>query len=134
MGMQLTEYVEVKRGDHKMISLSHGVVSQSGTLSRTPNVAADTAGERRDHDDDRCKDDSEVGGVSHGEKRSSPIMRYFVDDIGPPSQGNADFPARLNLPTVWDALMPDDLARVSSGSSSPVPEGSRDHREPVRDC
>lgn len=56
----------------------------------------------RDHDDDRY-DDGE-GVVSHGET----IMTYFVDDIGPPSQGNVDFPARSTLPTVWDALMPGD--------------------------
>lgn len=123
-----------KTRDHKTISLSHGVVSQSGTFSRTttPNVAADTAGGRRDHDDDRYENDGEVDGVSHGEM----IMRYFVDDIGPPSRSNADFPARSTLPTVWDALMPGDhryLVRVSSRSSSPIPESSRDRREPVRD-
>lgn len=49
----------------------------------------------------RDHDDGEAAGVSL-------IIIYFVDDIGPPSRGNVDFPVRSTLSTAWDALIPGD--------------------------
>lgn len=49
-----------------------------------------------DHGDDRYD-----AGFSHGKV----IMKYFVDDVGPPSRRYVDFSARSILPTVWDTLM-----------------------------